>query len=85
MMCKSLPNIEWFQNNNPYTECNGLFHYIILPVPKEEIMTVKIWHGEFCYEKSMEQILEERTFPISQSGRKEMMEYIRSADSSYLQ
>ena len=47
MLCASLPGIEWFANDNPYTECNFLFHYIILPDVKEEIMTVRIWHGVF--------------------------------------
>ena len=50
MLCESLPGIEWFANDNPYTECNFKFHYIILPDVKEEIMTVKIWHGIFCYD-----------------------------------
>ncbi len=85
ILCDSLPNIEWFENNNPYTECRYLFHYIILPSPKEETMTVKIWHGEFCYEKSMDEIVEERTFPLTRAGRKEMIEYIRQADYDYIQ
>jgi len=85
MMCKSLPDISWFENDNPYTECNYLFHYIIIPNVKEETMTVKIWHGEFCYEKSIDQIVDERTFPMTKSGRDEMIDYIRQADYSYKQ
>ena len=77
MLCESLPGIEWFANDNPYTECNYQFHYIILPDVKEEIMTVKIWHGIFCYEKSLDQIVSERAFPLTAGGRKDMIEYIR--------
>ncbi len=85
MLCESMPDIMWFLNDNRYSECHLLFHYIILPEPKEETMTVKIWHGEFCYEKSLEEILSERTFPITAEGRKEMIEYIRSEDYAFRQ
>ena len=84
MLCEELPKIMWFENNNDYTECNYLFHYIIIPSPKEETMTVKIWHGEFCYEKSLEQIVDEMTFPMTLTGRNDMIEYIRKADMSYI-
>lgn len=77
MLCESLPGIEWFENDNPYTECNYKFHYIIIPDVKGETMTVKIWHGVFCYEKSLDIIDAERTFPMTKAGRDEMIEYIR--------
>ena len=64
MMCLELPQIMWFQNNNDYTESNYLFHYIIIPDVKEEIMTVKIWHSEYCYEKNLDNIVSERSFPM---------------------
>ena len=85
MLCDSLPGIEWFANDNPYTECNQLFHYIILPDVKEEIMTVKIWHGIFCYEKSKDEILSERSFPLTKGGRDEMIAYIRQENGAYHQ
>ncbi len=78
MLCESLPGIEWFANNNPYTECSYKFHYIILPDVKDGSMTVKTWVGMFCYEKSKDQIIAERTFPITKGGREEMIEYIRA-------
>ncbi len=83
MLCESLPGIMWFQNDNRYSESDDLFHYIILPNPSEETMTVKIWHGEFCYEKSLDEIVSERTFEISTSGREEMIAYIRDEDYHY--
>ena len=48
-------------------------------------MTVKIWHGEFCYEKSVDEITDERTFPMTSEGRNDMIEYIRQADFEYVQ
>ena len=78
MLCESLPGIEWFANDNPYTECKYKFHYIILPDIKEGMMTVNIWLGMFCYEKSKDEIIAERTFPMTKSGREDMIEYIRN-------
>ena len=78
MLCDSMPGIEWFANDNPYTECKFMFHYIILPDVKDETLTVRIWHGLFCYEKSLDQISDERTFSMTKSGLKEAIEYIRS-------
>ena len=40
MLCEDLPKIMWFENNNDYTECNYLFHYIIIPNTSDETMTV---------------------------------------------
>lgn len=78
MLCNYLPGIEWFANDNPYTECIFDFHYIIIPDVKEETMTVRIWNGKFCYEKSLEQIIFERVFPLTKGGRDEAIEYIRN-------
>lgn len=77
MLCESIPKIEWFANDNPYTESQMLFHYIILPDVKEETMTVKIWQGKYCYEKSIDDIVEERTFPLTQQGLDDAVAYIR--------
>lgn len=85
MLCESLPGIEWFANNNPYTECNYKFHYIIIPDVKEETMTVKIWNGVFCYEKSLDIIVAERSFPMTGGGREEMIAYIRSENKKHHQ
>ena len=48
-------------------------------------MTVRIWHGEYCYEKSKDEIVSERTFPLTVEGREEMIEYIRKEDYDYIQ
>ncbi len=85
MLCEELPKIMWFENDNDYTECNYRFHYIILPNVKENTMTVKIWHGDYCYEKSIDEIVSERVFPLTTEGREEMIEYIRDEDYNYRQ
>ncbi len=85
MLCMELPKIMWFLNGNDYTECSYLFHYIIIPDTKEETLTVKIWHGEYCYEKSIDEIVSERTFPLTEEGREQAVEYIRTEDYNYIQ
>lgn len=85
MLCDSLPGIEWFANDNPYTECNFKFHYIIIPDVKDDSMTVKIWHGELCYEKSLDEIVSERSFPLTKGGREELIEYLRKENREYHQ
>ncbi len=83
MLCEELPQIMWFENDNDYTECDDLFHYIILPDTGEKTVTVKIWYGEYCYAKSRDIIVSERTFMMTNEGRNEMIEYIRDEGSKY--
>lgn len=83
MICGSIPGIEWFANNNPYTESHGLFRYIILQDVKEETLTVKIWHGKYCYEKSENEIVSERVFPMTKGGLDEAVEFIKKEDNDY--
>lgn len=85
MLCEELPKIMWFENDNDYTECHYLFHYIIIPDVKEETMTVNIWHGEYCYEKSKDEIVSSRVFPLTTEGRDEMIAYIREEDKNFRQ
>lgn len=85
MLCTELPKIMWFQNGNDYTECHYKFHYRIIPDVADESMKVVIWHGFFCYDKSKDEIVSERTFPMTAEGRDEMIEYIRNEDWDYRQ
>ena len=84
MVCEDVPSIEWFTNDNPYTECSGSFHYIAIPAVKGETIPVKIWNGGFCYEKSTDDIVSERAFPMTKSGRDDMIEYIRKESALYI-
>lgn len=84
MLCEYFPGYEWFANNNPYTESEEQFHYIVLPNVKEEFLTVKIWHDIYCYEKNLDHIVCERDFEISQKGTKEAIQYIREKYIEFL-
>ena len=85
MLCEELPQIMWFRNDNDYTECHYLFHYRIIPDVADESMKVVIWHSEYCYDKCKDEIVSERTFPMTKEGRDEMIEYIRQEDWDYRQ
>ena len=83
MLCTEMPKIMWFENDNDYTESSDLFHYIVIPDVKECTLTVKIWHSQFCYDKSKDHIVSERIFPMTAEGREEMINYIREEDFAY--
>lgn len=79
-----LPTLHYFAMNNPFTGSYGLLRFKIVPSitmfnPKEvdmdnSSMTVEIWHGLFCYEKS--DIEREKTFPMSEEGRLQMQQWL---------
>ena len=48
-------------------------------------MKVVIWYSLFCYDKCKDEIVSERTFPMTVEGREEMIEYIRKEDWDYRQ
>lgn len=75
MVCEFLPKFMWFENDNPYSENEDEFNYMIIPDLKEEIMTVKIWYGEMCMELST--IKDEKTFPLESGSMKPMIDYIK--------
>ena len=82
-----LPTLHTFAMNNVFTGSFGLLRFKITPnVVKisgsKEVdmdnssMTAQIWHGLYCFEKS--QIEEEMTFPMSESGRTQMLDWLTS-------
>lgn len=75
MVCEFLPKFMWFENDNPYSENEDEFNYMIIPNLKEEIMTVKIWYGEMCMELST--IKDEKTFPLEADSMELMTAYIQ--------
>ena len=81
-----LPTLHTFAMKNPFTGSCGNFRFKITPnvvmaTPKEvdfdqSTMFVEYWHGLFCYEKSpMEG---EKTFPLTEEGRREMLHWLES-------
>lgn len=75
MVCEYLPKFMWFENDNPYSENEDEFNYMITPDLKEEIFTVKIWYGQYCLEKST--VVAEKTYPLEAASMELMVAYIR--------
>lgn len=79
-----LPTLHTFAMNNIFTGSCGLFRFracpnIIMATPKEvdfqqSSIRVEYWHGLYCYEKS--EIEAERTFPLSEAGRSDMLTWL---------
>ena len=81
-----IPTLHNFAMNNTFSGSCGQFRFKITPdikkkTPKEvdfetSIMLAEYWHGLFCYEKST--IEGKGTFPLSESGRLQMIQWLRS-------
>jgi len=82
-----LPTLHTFAMGNIYTGSKGLFRFRAEPqiVKKEGTKEVDMdqsaihaeyWHGLFCYEKS--QMEGEKTFPMSEEGRQQMLAWLES-------
>lgn len=82
-----LPVFHHFENGNIFTGSCGPFRYKITPnvvmaTPKEvdhaaSSIKAEYWHGQLCYECS--EIEGEKTFPMSEDGRAEMLAWLDSA------
>lgn len=83
-----LPTLHTFAMNNVFTGSCGLLRFKLTPSVelsangKEVIMEHssirgELWHGILCYEKS--EIEEERTFPMSEEGRSELLQWLENA------
>ena len=81
-----LPTLHTFAMNNIFTGSMGLFRFrakpnVIMATPKEvdfdqSTITVEYWHGLYCYEKS--EMEGEKTFPMTEEGRQEMIDWLTS-------
>lgn len=81
-----IPTLHTFAMENIFTGSVGLFRFraqpnVVKATPKEvdftqSTITVKYWHGLFCYEKS--EIEGEETFPMTESGREDMIAWLKS-------
>lgn len=79
-----LPTLHTFAMKNTFTGSVGLFRFyaepnVVMATPKEvdfeqSTITVKYWHGLFCYEKS--EIEGEATFPLTEDGRDSMYKWL---------
>ena len=81
-----LPTLHTFAMNNIFTGSCGLFRFravpnVVMATPKEvdfeqSSIHAEYWHGLYCYEKS--QMEGEETFPMSEEGRQEMLDWLES-------
>lgn len=81
-----IPTLHTFAMNNIFTGSLGLFRFraapnIVMATPKEvdfekSDIHVEFWHGLYCYEKSTME--GEKTFPLSDAGRLEMIEWLEA-------
>jgi hypothetical protein len=77
-----IPVFEWFYNGGKYSGCKRLpenndFNYRITPLPKESKLTVDLWRGVYCFEKS--EPTDYAEFEFSDSGLASAINYIDSA------
>ena len=81
-----LPTLHTFAMNNIFTGSCSLFRFravpnVVMATPKEvnfeqSSIHAEYWHGLYCYEKS--QMEGEKTFPMSEEGRQEMLRWLES-------
>lgn len=81
-----IPTLHTFAMKNIFTGSHGMFRFRAVPkvemkTPKEvdyeaSSIFVEYWHGLYCYEKSEMEGAE--TFPMSEQGRQDMIQWLRS-------
>lgn len=72
MLAYGVPAIGFFENKNIYTGSSGEFRFRI--APGEEGLTVSVWCGKFCYEKS--EMIEERCFDRNEAGLEAAVDWV---------
>ena len=76
-----LPTLHTFAMNNPFTGSSGLFRFravpnVVMATPKEVDFAASSIHAEYWHEKS--KMEGEKTFPMSDEGRQEMLDWLTS-------
>jgi hypothetical protein len=79
-----LPNLHWFAMKNLFTGSCGNLRFRAKPnvemATAKEVdfgassITVELWHGPFCYEKS--EMEAQREFPMSNDGLSAMKQWL---------
>ena len=67
-----VPVLHFFENGNPFTGSFGLLRFFLKP--DAETITAKVWHGQFCMEKS--EIEQEKEFPLTAEGREALIAWL---------
>ena len=81
-----IPTLHTFAMKNTFTGSLGLLRFriqpeVVMATPKEvdfeqSTILVKYWHGLYCYEKS--EIEGSETFPMTEEGRQNLIEWLKS-------
>ena len=81
-----VPVLHWFDAKNSFSGSCGDFRFMIKPnvvmaTPKEvdfaaSSIHAEFWHGPYCYEKS--EMEGEETFPLTEQGRQDMIDWLKS-------
>ena len=81
-----LPVLHWFDAKHLFTGSCGDFRFrakpnVVMATPKEvdfsqSTIEVEFWHGLYCYEKS--EMEGKGTFPMTDEGREEMIDWLKS-------
>ena len=78
-----LPTLHTFAMENTFTGSSGELRFKITPQVSKNGKEVdfensslfaEFWHGQFCYEKS--EILGNETFPLSDQGRQDLLNWL---------
>ena len=78
-----LPTLHTFAMNNIFTGSAGALRFKLTPQVvmggrevdmAKSTIRAELWHGPFCYEKS--EIEQEKTFPMSEEGRTQMLAWL---------
>ena len=81
-----LPTLHTFAMNNVFTGSCGSLRFKITPhvvmegkevKMEESSLFAQLWHGLYCFEKS--EIEEEKTFPMSEEGRQQLLDWLECA------
>jgi hypothetical protein len=79
-----LPTLHWFAMGNLFTGSSGMLRFrakpnVVMATAKEvdfeaSSITVELWHGLYCYEKS--EMEGSREFPMSDEGLQQMKSWL---------
>ena len=79
-----LPTLHWFAMSNLFTGSSGMLRFrakpnVVMATAKEvdfeaSSITVELWHGLYCYEKS--EMEGSREFPMSDEGLQQMKSWL---------
>lgn len=67
-----IPTLRSFTNENTFSGSIGPLRFFLYPQGDE--ILVKLWHGQFCIEKSTVEL--EQTFPMTEEGIEQLRAFL---------